>query len=349
MNKDVLNVIVSQFNIDPFNLTFKPITHGYINDTYLIEENFSPKYVLQRINKNVFKDIEGLHKNIENALKKLEANDYTRVTLFKTKTNKYFYLQENSCWRLLSFIPNSIVYNTTSNPEIAYEAGRVISRYHQLLKDETFNDYVEPIPDLNNLPLRIKQFEYALNNTPITRKSTAISEINFAKEHLNDFDGFYNAHLPFRICHNDTKLNNFLFDKNNKGLCLIDLDTIMKGYFHYDFGDAVRTVVSEAKEDEKDVSKINFNLQLFDAFVNGIGDSMLQLSKQEITFLPISCVLMPFMHGLRALTDYLNGNIYYKVSYAEQNLDRCKSLFEFSRLALSKQNEIKKIVNSKFS
>lgn len=344
MNVDLLNVVITQFNIGTSNLTFKSITHGYINDTYLVEENFNAKYVLQRVNKNVFKNINGLHKNIENALKKLDAKDYARITLFKTKNSSYFYLHENSYWRLLSYIPNSKSYSITSNPEIAFEAGRVISSFHKLLIDEEISNYVDTVPDLNNLPLRINQFESVLSKAPNILKNKAKSQIVFAKQHIRDFDAFYNADLPYRICHNDTKLNNFLFSKNNKGLCLVDLDTIMKGYFHYDFGDAVRTIVSEAFEDEKNLSKINFNLELLDAFVKGISYNDLQLSKLEISFLPLSCALMPFMHGLRALTDYLNGNIYYKITYPEQNLDRCKSLFKFSKLALNKQNDIESII-----
>ncbi len=121
----------------------------------------------------------------------------------------------------------------------------------------------------------------------------------------------------------------------------------MKGYFHYDFGDVVRTVVSEANEDEKDLSKIRFNTNLFEALIQGINNNGTLLNKLERDYLPISCALMPFMHGLRALSDYLNGNIHYKVSYQEQNLDRCKSLFQFASLALINQNEIKRIIDIK--
>jgi Ser/Thr protein kinase RdoA (MazF antagonist) len=164
---------------------------------------------------------------------------------------------------------------------------------------------------------------------------------------LQIFDDFYKANLPERISHNDTKLNNILFNKDNKGLCLIDLDTIMKGCFHYDFGDAVRTIVSETNEDEKDLNKIKFNITLFESFIDGMNSYGTFLSLKEIEYLPIACALMPFMHGLRALTDYLNSNVFYKVSYENQNLDRCKSLFQFSRLALKNQELIKTIIQEK--
>ncbi|WP_347924787.1 aminoglycoside phosphotransferase family protein [Pontimicrobium sp. SW4] len=346
MDIKLLNVIVSQFNIDVSNVMFKPITQGYINDTFLVESNSESKYILQRINCNVFKNVIGLHKNMNKALKKLKANDYTELNLLKTRANQDYYLHDANFWRLITFIPKSVAYNFTSNTKTAFEAGRIIGRFHQLLKDEDVNSYEITLPNLNNLPYRIAEFQQSLDNTSSDIKASANLEIVFAKRHLNDFESFYNANLPERICHNDTKLNNLLFNQNNIGLCLIDLDTIMKGYFHYDFGDTVRTVVSESNEDEKELSKIKFNIHLFEAFINGISSNGSFLNKMEIEYLPISCALMPFMHGLRALTDYLNGNVYYKVSYPEQNLDRCKSLFQFAKLALDKQADIKTIIDN---
>ena len=346
MDIKLLNVIVSQFNIDISNVTFNTIAQGYINDTYLVEENTKPKYVLQRINNNVFKNVAGLHKNIDLALKKLKTSDYTELNLLKTKTNQAYHVNDDSFWRLMTFVPDCIAYNYASNTTIAFEAGRIIGRFHQLLKDEDVNNYEVTLPNLNYLPFKVNKFHQTLKNTSPKLKTSANLEITFANKHLNDFENFYNANLPERICHNDTKLNNFIFNNNDKGFCLIDLDTIMKGYFHYDFGDTVRTVVSETNEDEKELSKIKFNMQLFEAFINGINSNGSFLSKIEVKYLPISCALMPFMHGLRALTDYLNGNIYYKVSYPEQNLDRCKSLFQFTKLAFKKQYEIKKIIDN---
>ncbi|TJY37381.1 phosphotransferase enzyme family protein [Pontimicrobium aquaticum] len=345
MSLDILNDIASQFNINTSNITFKPIIQGYINDTYLVEQDASPMYVLQRLNSHVFNNITGLHKNMENVLKMLKAEDYKTLQLIPTKNDLTYYRYKDGFWRLLSFIPNSVAYNITSNTKIAFEAGRIVGKFHKLLENEDITKYEEPLPNLNYLPFRIDEFKKAIKTTTKERLQKARLEIEFAKHHLHNFDTLYNAHLPFRICHNDTKLNNLLFDQNNKGLCLIDLDTIMKGYFHYDFGDLVRTVISEANEDEKNLSKIQFNIALFKSLVKGITSNGMLLTKKEIAFLPISCVLMPFMHGLRALTDYLNGNIYYKVSYPEQNLDRSKSLFRFATLATKKQSEIKAVID----
>jgi Ser/Thr protein kinase RdoA (MazF antagonist) len=347
MNAQLLHFIVQQFSIDTKHISYKTISQGYINDTFLVSINNSPSYILQRINSSVFKDISGLHNNIEQALQKLNADDYQSITLLKTKTDTSFYVHENSFWRILSYIENSIAYNFTLNKTIAFETGRIIARFHTLLKDETVQNYIETVPNLNYLPFKIKEFICALSTASKNLILNATDEIKFANQHFTIFDNFYSSKLPERICHNDTKLNNILFNKDSKGLCLIDLDTIMKGYFHYDFGDAVRTIVSEANEDEKDLNKIKFNLSLFEHFIKGLNNYGLFLSTTEIKYLPIACVLMPFMHGLRALTDYLNGNIFYKISYKNQNLDRCKSLFQFSRLALKNQELIKTIVQEK--
>jgi len=349
MNAQLLHFIVQQFGIDTKHISYKTISQGYINDTILISINNLPNYILQRINSSVFKDISGLHTNIEHALQKLKANDYQAITLLKTKTGTSFYVHENSFWRVLTFIEDSIAYNSTSNETIAFEAGRIIARFHTLLKDEIIQNYIETVPNLNYLPFRIKEFKEALSTSSMALKLSASDEIKFANQHITSFDDFYSTELPERICHNDTKLNNILFNKNNKGLCLIDLDTIMKGYFHYDFGDAVRTIVNETNEDEKDLTKIKFNITLFKSFIDGLNSSGLLLSKKEIEYLPTSCVLMPFMHGLRALTDYLNGNIFYKITYKNQNLDRCKSLFQFSRIALKNQESITSIIQEKLN
>lgn len=345
MDIDFLKFILSQFDLNTSKVSFKPVTQGYINDTYLVINNNDPTYVLQRINSNVFKNVEQLHLNISYVLDKLIASDYQALQLFRTKENALYFLYDGSFWRVLSYVRNSVAYNHTSKKEIAFETGRIIGRFHNLLQNDPLDKYKDTLPKLNYLPFRIEEFNAALKSTSQDRLAVASSQIEFALENMKTFSDFYTENIPLRVCHNDTKLNNILFNKSNdKGHCLIDLDTIMKGYFHYDFGDAVRTAVSESNEDEKDLSKIKFNLILFEEFIKGLKSNGHFLEPKEIELLPVACALMPFMHGLRALTDYLNGNIYYKVSYENQNLDRCKSLFKFSSLALQKKEQITELI-----
>jgi Ser/Thr protein kinase RdoA (MazF antagonist) len=345
-----LNFILSQFQVSLQEVQIQPINQGYINDTYLVKNYNKPAYVLQRINTKVFKNPDVLHQNFYKALTRLKSDDYQEISLVPTTTNNLYYLNHTDCWRLQTYIDNSVAFNYTQDLEIAFEAGRVLGKFHSLLSNENPADYQDIISNLNHLPSKIIEFENALLNTSLKRKETANILISFAQQNQHLFNSFYGANLPIRVCHNDTKLNNMLFDETSKkGLCFIDLDTIMKGYFHYDFGDAVRTVVSESNENEKVLSKIKFNRNLFEKFVEGLAGHTSILTPKEIEFLPIACALMPFMHGLRALTDFLNGNIYYKVSYENQNLDRCQSLFEFTRLALLNQEFIKKTIKEKFN
>ena len=246
----------------------------------------------------------------------------------------------------MKYVRGSYTKNNAENINDAFEAGRILSLFHLLLKDEDPKKYIDTLDNFHNLPYRITEFEVALENSNNNLKKECSEEINYSREMFDRFNIFYNSKLPERICHNDAKLNNILFSISNKGLCMIDMDTIMKGYFHYDFGDAVRTIVNPASEEEKDLSKICFNKIFFKAFINGFKSNGNFLSKKECELLPLSTALMPFIHGLRALTDYLNGNIYYKVSYPKQNLIRCKNLYAFSRLTLEHKDYMKEIIES---
>ena len=345
MDDLVLAFILDQFKVKLKKVTISPINEGFINDTYLISDLNGPHYVLQKINHTIFTDVNALQLNIKQALHVLRNSDYTTFSIIKTLENSLVYQHNDTYWRLYSFVPNSEVFSYTSDVNIAFEAGRLLGNFHSLLKHVNIDNFTTTIANLNHLPSKINEFQEALEKTSKQLHKTASNEITFALTNKAYFETFYTIKLPCRLCHNDTKLNNILFDKTSKkALCLVDLDTLMAGYFHYDFGDAVRTVVSESKEDEQVITNINFNLTLFEEFVKGMFTHNFKLTEKEIKLLPISCALMPFMHGLRALTDYLNGNIYYKVSYKNQNLDRCISLFEFTKKALKYQDDITYII-----
>ena len=238
INEQLLHAVIDEFNIDNGIITFNAISQGYINDTYQVVINGIPKYILQRVNVQVFKDPERLHKNIFKALKKLKAKDYQSIRLIVTKNEKPYCFINNGYWRMLTYISDSVAYNITSNRKIAYEAGRIIGRFHQLMDDEDTTVYPETVKNLNYLPFWKEAFLIAQKNAPEELLKASNTEIEFANRHLSLFDDFYEANLTRRVCHNDTKLNNILFDRAHNALCLIDPDTIMSGYFHYDFGDA---------------------------------------------------------------------------------------------------------------
>ena len=343
-----LHTVLGHFEVPQKQYTFKPLTDGYINDTFMVLENATPAYILQRVNHLVFKDMAGLMGNVDKALQKLNAPGYSKIKLIKTSKAKPFFEDQQGYWRLMSFIDNSIAYNTTTNPKVAFEAGRIIGQFHRLLQDAEIDDYIEPIPRFHDLNLRREQFHQSIALSDTTKKQLAKDPIHFAEDVLEKLSELTEKKLPLRICHNDTKLNNILFTKkDDRALCLIDLDTLMKGFFYYDFGDAIRTIANTAPEDEQDHTKITFEKGLFEAFVDGLASVEPFLSAEEISTVHLGAVFMPFIHGLRALTDYLNGNIYYKVAYENQNLDRCRSLFDFTGKALQNLDYMKKITAEK--
>lgn len=347
----MLNTVLGKFKIDQKTYKFKEITQGYINDTYLVLDQSGPLYILQRVNRNVFKDIKGLMGNIANAFSYLIDRDYTPIALLRTQEDTtYFEEEEKGYWRLMTYINNTIAYDNATNANIAQEAGKVVGKFHQLLAKSPLKNYVDTIPQFHDLSLREAQFEASLLSANKGKLEISKSAIVFARATLEKLRVINNSKLPLRVCHNDTKLNNILFSReNNKALCLIDLDTIMKGYFYYDFGDAIRTVANQAIEDEQDHSKITFERHLFEAFVDGLGKNGPFLHQEELDTLAWGAVFMPFIHGLRALTDYLNGNIYYKVSYENQNLDRCLSLFHFTNKALQEIDFMESVIKQKLT
>ncbi len=328
-----LNKILEHFSQERKPYQFHTIHAGYINDTHLVSDNDVPKFILQRINHNVFKDIKGLMSNIDLALKQLDDPEYAKIALVKTRTKDTFY-EDNGYWRLMTYINQSTAHNTTEDPKIAFEAGRIIGKFHQLLGTSPIEKYVDTIPKFHDMDLRFTQLQKAITGADAEKRNTAASAIHFTSVMYPELQRLIRAKLPFRICHNDTKLNNILFSKTtNKALCLIDLDTLMKGHFYFDFGDAIRTIVNPANEDEKDLNKITFDRSLFLAFIEGLQTQGPFLTKIEIDHLALGVVFMPFIHGLRALTDYLENNKYYKASYQNQNLDRSISLFDFTQKA----------------
>jgi thiamine kinase-like enzyme len=347
-NTDTVSAILQYFGVERKSYVLETINNGYINDTYMVLYKENPVYILQRINHNVFNDIDGIMTNINNALISLNDEHYRKIELIKTTNDKPYHDNENGYWRLMSYINNSTTYNTTNDANIAFEAGRIIGKFHQLMESAHKAEYVDTLPNFHDLEFRKKQFISAKAIADSAKLDIAKDAILFAEEILEKLKVLGQVELPVRICHNDTKLNNILFSKeSNKALCLIDLDTLMKGYFYYDFGDAVRTIVNTAPEDERELHKITFKRDLFNAFVDGIATNGPFLSKEEIHTLAIGAVFMPFIHGLRALTDYLNNNIYYKVAYKNQNLDRCISLFDFTQKALNEMDYMQHVIQEK--
>jgi Ser/Thr protein kinase RdoA (MazF antagonist) len=342
------SIVLQHFSVAPNPYALQTINNGYINDTFLVLDEAFPRYILQRINKNVFGDIDGLMANLNRALKALADDEYAQITLIKTRLGATYFENRDGYWRLMTYLGDSTTYNTTTNPKIAFEAGRIIGKFHLLLKDADIQEYTDTIPHFHDLDYRMEQFKTANAKASSAKKTQAEKPIEIVHEIFKKLSILNRTDLPLRVCHNDTKLNNILFsNKDHTALCLIDLDTLMKGYFYYDFGDALRTIVNTAPEDERSLEKITFDRRLFESFVAGLASIGPLLKQKELNTLSYGVVFMPFLHGLRALTDYLNDNIYYKVTYENQNLDRCLSLFKFSQKALDEVEFMRKVIKEK--
>lgn len=333
MQTSDLKGILDHFQMVLPNPSFSRITNGYINDTFLVSEGDHPRFVLQRVNTSVFTNVQDIQENCDKISKVLQQSNYQTIDFVKTQQgNSLLYLHDD-VWRLMRYIPESQTFNSTTKPKIALEAGKLIGQFHRDMAPQDTSAFHIAIPNFHHLPSRLAAFRKALTSAPKEHSEDVAQQVAFVSVMMPILLPVYQNDLPLRVCHNDTKLNNMLFDSELNAIALIDLDTIMPGFIHYDIGDATRTIVNTAKEDEKDLSRITFKRDLYTSFVHGLHDSELQLSQQEIDQLPIATVLMPFLHGLRMLTDYLNGNVYYQVSYKEQNADRSASLFAFAQRA----------------
>jgi len=336
-----LRGILAQFGAHDQDTRLEQTHQGLINSTYFVFSGKEPRYVLQRINEQVFPNTKGLLRNLEQTLPHLTSGDYQQVHYHHTTGGKMFYRSESGeLWRLMSYLPKSVSHHFTSDPEIAFEAGRILGIFHRNVAGLDPYQLSVVLDRFHNLEWRLEQYGSALESaSPKELERTADLRGRIERITL-DLKKIQNMNLPIRVCHNDTKLNNILFSKDKKALCLIDLDTLMPGLLLYDFGDAVRTLANPAPEEETDLGKIGFSMEMFMAFVEGLALNRSIFTGEEIHSLSLGPVYMPFLHGLRAYTDFLLGNVYYKVAYADQNLDRARSLIQFASLALEHEGQM---------
>ena len=344
MDKHLLNKILSNFEITGNLISFTKVSSGYINDTFKIFIDTYPRYILQKINSKVFKKPEDIFYNT-GLIQKNFIN--IGIKLVNSKFNRpYITINDSEYWRLMHYEDGSETYNYTTDSEIALECGKVLSNFHKRFENMDITEFKYILKDFHCLPSRIQQFNDSCKNFNEEKLNEISGLINTINTFSQKFEIIYTSNLKKRLCHNDSKLNNILFDKYKKGLYLIDIDTIMPGLILYDFGDTVRTLVNPTSEEEKDLSKIKFNKKMFVSFITGFKPTLLKIEQNEKDLLPLSVALMPFMHGVRALTDHLNGNKYFKVSYPDQNLIRAKNLIKFSEVAFNNEEYMKKIINT---
>ena len=339
--KDLLS-IVSHFQLTGTVQEIKPLGAGLINDTYKVTtlEADAPDYVLQRINHAIFQNVEMLQSNIaavtSHIRKKLtEAGesdiDRKVLSFLSTEEGKTYWFDGGNYWRVMTFIPNARTYETV-NPEYSYYAGAAFGNFQAMLADIP-DRLGETIPNFHNMEFRLKQLHDAVAADVAGRVGEVryfLDEIERRADEMCKAERLHRENkLPKRVCHCDTKVNNMMFDENGNVLCVIDLDTVMPSFVFSDFGDFLRSGANTGLEDDKDLSNVNFNMEIFKAFTKGYLESAKSfLLPVEIENLPYAAALFPYMQCVRFLADYINGDTYYKIQYPEHNLVRTKAQFK---------------------
>ncbi len=322
-----------------FQLNGKPISccphgEGHINLTYLVETDAGQRYILQRLSRAAFQNIPGLMGNIivvTEFLTHKSTDARSCLHLVRTTDGAYYHRdEENEYWRVYDFIEDSLCLQTAESPEDFYQSALAFGRFQQDLRDFPAETLCETIPDFHNTPDRYRKFRLAMEADSENRLRLVEPEVNFLLEREEEMGCLQkmreNGDLPLRVTHNDTKLNNVMFDNvTRKALCVIDLDTTMPGLVAYDFGDAIRFGASTAREDERDLSRVEMSLELFETYVRGFIPACGGLTAKETETLPLGAKTMTLENGLRFLTDYLEGDHYYHIAYPEHNLVRCRA------------------------
>lgn len=328
--------------------------NGHINDTYLVKAT-DANYILQKINKSIFTDPVRLMDNIVLVTTKIEESKkadgtYTPDTVLRVipaNDGKPYAVYEGEYFRLYNFV-NGISFDISNN-EILFKAGKAFGDFQNALDGFDATVLFESIPNFHNTVKRFSDFERAVNDNLSGRADNAKEEIELALSYKKSTSvvvaALADRSLPLRVTHNDTKLNNILFNKDTgECVCVIDLDTIMPGSLLYDFGDALRFGASSAAEDEKDLDRVYFELDKYESFTRGFLSAVHEkLTEKEIELLPFSALLLTYECGIRFLGDYINGDTYFKTAYAEHNLDRARNQLKLVVDIDSKLDEMKKI------
>jgi len=354
-----LGAVTRAFEIPGQFVTAAPYGSGHINDSFCVEcdENgCRMRYIVQRINHRIFTNPIGLMENIERVTAHLadkvagQPDRHRRVlSLVPARTDLAWHVDaDGNTWRAYHFIAGARSYDVVASPEQAFQAARAFGQFQSLLADLPAPPLHETIPGFHHTPTRFAQLEQAVSSDAAGRAASVRREIDFALAHRSITSVLIEAGLPARVTHNDTKLNNVLLDDSTgEGVCVIDLDTVMPGLALYDFGDLVRTTVSPAAEDERDLSRVALQMPMFEGLARGYlssaGGFLTPAEKQLLAF---SGRLITFEIGLRFLADHLNGDTYFKIHREGHNLDRARTQFRLVELLEQKQHSMEKLVES---
>lgn len=359
--QEELRRIVGNFEIRDEILDVAPLGNGLINDTFIVKTSGKDNYVLQRINNAIFQDVELLQHNIDcvtrhirEKLVKAGESDIDRKVLTFLRvpaTGKTYWTDGETYWRVSLFIKDAYTYETV-DPKYSCFAGEAFGNFEAMLADipDTLG---ETIPDFHNMELRARQLREAVAADPVGRMEDEqvkeiLAELLVYEEEMTKAERMHREGiLPKRICHCDTKVNNMMFDADGNILCVIDLDTVMPSFVFSDFGDFLRTAANTVAEDSPEIDKVDFRMDIFEAFATGyIRSAKVFLTPVEKENLPYAACLFPYMQAVRFFADYINGDVYYKIKYPEHNLVRTRNQLKLFRSALSKVPEMSSFIAS---
>ena len=364
-NGNFLENLISQFQIVAEFVEGHAWVKGHINDTYIItcQQGGSPiRYILQRINHDVFHQPAVVMQNVkattEHLRKKISEEssvDLTRrtMTIVPTRGGAPYYQDiKGNYWRAYVFIERVNSSHTAEKPEQAEQVGRAFGLFQKRLADLPTEKIQETIPQFHNGALRFEALKQAINEDKQGRANKIHDEIDFCKKNKDIIHTFSSAikegKLPVRITHNDTKIDNVLLDnETGEVMCIVDLDTVMPGLVHYDFGDMVRTLTSPADEDDRNLNNVTMRMNFFEALSKGyLSEANSFLNKTEKDYLAVAGKVITFQLGLRFLTDYLNGDLYFRAHRDEQNLDRARVQFKLVEKMIENEAAMKSLISS---
>lgn len=349
-----MNDLILKFQIHGTPKSCERYGQGHINETYLVECDGETDYILQKINKKIFTKPEQLMENIAATTAYIsEHSKDPRASMHLALTNAgkaYHKDAEGEYWRMYEFVPSTICLQKAESPKDFYYSGLAFGRFQGELAGFPAKTLHEPIADFHNTRARFAQLHAAMEVNYQNRKEQCKAELEFALSLENEagsiVDKLESGELPLRVTHNDTKLNNILFDAATRTpLCVIDLDTIMPGSSLYDYGDSIRFGASTAAEDEKDLDKVWCDMELFRSYTEGFLEGCNgRLTPLEVEMLPMGAKMMTLECGIRFLADYLNGDTYFRTHYEGQNLDRARTQFKLVRDMQTKWETMHSIV-----
>jgi len=331
-NQENIRQISAHFQFEGRFLKSQPYGDGHINNTYKLDfevENGVKSYILQEVNSSIFEQPEIVTRNIDTVAKHFRKKDYPRehLVLIPTQNKVFSFQKNNSYWRAFHYIEDSSVYNTAENPEMAYQAAKGFAEFDRYLSDLPAQSIVAALPDFHNFERRVQDFKAALKKDIVDRKKKIKKELDELLTYMPNYEYFIKLKLPINVVHGDPKINNLLFFRNLYIVkSVIDYETLIPSSYLTDFGDMVRSMACSHSEEEQNIEKIVFSKAKYQAILSGFTEELSPLlCKKEKDNLVLAARVVILIQAIRFLTDFLKGDVYYKIDYPLHNLMRAKN------------------------